>query len=311
MKQVLFFVVLSFPLLEKVEETVTFPKLKVKNTVLRKVNTPQHYTVNCTDGTPYFKHDISRFSCPLWSAQDLTGSTAGTVTVKATETSATFTIQTLKDAFDEGIENFTFAATGYRYAGEGEEDNDLGFLLIKNAGTGTIIDEEYDNTLKVEVSDQSVNEANTTMTFTVTLKGELKENEKLTVDFATYDDTATGEYDYAHVSKSVTFTKEAMSQTIEVPIYDDSYKECDERFFLAPHAYRDYQGDKTVELANAGVGTIIDNDKNGRIVIEVGSVSADEGDLTEAERYQGIARKKGIFIYNEKFRNDFWKRRAA
>lgn len=104
-----------------------FPKLKVKNTVLRKVNTPQqyadhceagfdvvnidrvnirdrdnlkrlkraydkykkpmvilvnegcrgqcpamdeHYAVNCAAGAPYFKHDISRFTCPLWSSQD-------------------------------------------------------------------------------------------------------------------------------------------------------------------------------------------------------------------------------------------------
>ncbi len=55
--------------------------------------------------------------------------------------------------------------------------------------------------------------------------GVLEDGESLTVDFQTADNTATASYDYAPTKKSVTFTKDSMKQTIEVPIYDDSYKE--------------------------------------------------------------------------------------
>jgi hypothetical protein len=42
--------------------------------------------------------------------------------------------------------------------------------------------------------------------------------------------TATASYDYASTQKSVTFTKDSITQTIEVPIYDDSCKEGDEKY---------------------------------------------------------------------------------
>ena len=45
------------------------------------------------------------------------------------------------------------------------------------------------------------------------------------IDFQTADNTATASYDYASTQKSITFTKDSMTQTIEVPIYDDNYKE--------------------------------------------------------------------------------------
>ena len=53
-------------------------------------------------------------------------------------------------------------------------------------------------------------------------------------ELQTADNTATASYDYAPTKKSVTFTKDSMKQTIEVPIYDDSYKENNEAFWLTP-----------------------------------------------------------------------------
>ena len=79
-------------------------------------------------------------------------------------------------------------------------------------------------------------------------------------------------------TKSITFTKDSMTQTIEVPIYDDSYKESDETFWLTPVSISGYNGAKDITFKNAGEGTIIDNDTNGQVVIEVSSTSADEGD---------------------------------
>ena len=39
---------------------------------------------------------------------------------------------------------------------------------------------------------------------------------------ADYNETAY--YHYASTTKSITFTKDSINQTIEVPIYDDNYK---------------------------------------------------------------------------------------
>ena len=47
-------------------------------------------------------------------------------------------------------------------------------------------------------------------------------------------DNETKSYDYAPTQKSLTFTKDSMTQTIEVPVYDDPYKENDETFWLTP-----------------------------------------------------------------------------
>ncbi len=49
-----------------------------------------------------------------------------------------------------------------------------------------------------------------------------------------HDYTATASYDYASTQKSVTFTKDSMTQTIEVPVYDDPYKESNESFWFIP-----------------------------------------------------------------------------
>ncbi len=66
------------------------------------------------------------------------------------------------------------------------------------------------------------------------------------IEFQTADNTATASYDYAPTQKSVTFTKDSMTQTIEVPIYDDPYKENDETFWLTPVSTSGYSGSKGV-----------------------------------------------------------------
>jgi len=223
--------------------------------------------------------DVASYFNSTASKEDVTGTLSGTVTIKAGETSANFTpIDTVDDTIEEPTEKFLFAATGYKYAGENQQDNDLGSLLIMNAAEGTIKDNETKTPLEVSVSDASLDESNANMTFTVSLKGVLEDGESLTVDFQTADNTATASYDYASTQKSVTFTTDSMTQTIEVPIYDDSYKEGDETFWLTPVSSSGYNGTKDIIFKNAGEGTIIDNDTNGQVVIEVSSTSADEGD---------------------------------
>ena len=222
--------------------------------------------------------DVASYFNGSADKDDLKNPISGQVTIKAGETSANFTVSIIDDTIEEPTEKFLFAATGYKYAGENKQDNDLGSLLIVNAAEGTIQDNETKTPLEVSVSDASLDEANGTMTFTVSLSGVLEDGESLTVDFQTADNTATASYDYAPTKKSVTFTKDSMKQTIEVPIYDDSYKEGDETFWLTPVSSSGYNGTKDIIFKNAGEGTIIDNDTNGQVVIEVSSTSADEGD---------------------------------
>ena len=178
--------------------------------------------------------DVASYFNGSADEDDLKNPISGTVTIPAGAVSAEFTISTIDDTIEEPTEKFIFAATNYKYAGENKQDNDLGSLLIMNTGEGTIEDNETPTPLEVSVSDASLDEANAMMTFTVSLKGVLEDGESLTVDFQTADNTATASYDYASTQKSITFTKDSMTQTIEVPIYDDSYKENNETFWLTP-----------------------------------------------------------------------------
>ena len=171
--------------------------------------------------------DVASYFNGSADEDDLKNPISAEVTIPAGAVSAEFTISTVDDTIEEPTEKFIFAATGYKYAGENKQDNDLGSLLIVNAGEGTIKDNETKTPLEVSVSDASLDEANAMMRFTVSLDGVLEDGEELTVEFQTADNTATASYDYASTTKSITFTKDSMTQTIEVPIYDDNYKEMD------------------------------------------------------------------------------------
>jgi len=48
------------------------------------------------------------------------------------------------------------------------------------------------------------------------------------------NNTVTAFYDYRSIQKSITFTKDSITQTIEVPVYDDPYKEGNETFLFRP-----------------------------------------------------------------------------
>ncbi|MGE3613673.1 MAG: Calx-beta domain-containing protein, partial [Sulfurimonas sp.] len=207
------------------------------------------------------------------SSSDLEGATSGTITIKAGTTYGTFEIATLDDTIVEPTENFIFAVTGLAEAYGG---NDMNSYLIKNAGEGTIVDNDVPEQILVKVSDASLDEANANMIFTVSLLGSLNDGETLTVNLETLDISATGGRDYSGAGGSVTFDGTSTTQTFSVPILDDNYKEANEKFYLAPTSFS-YNGVKEILLDTAGTGTIIDNDGNGDIAIEVSNAVANEG----------------------------------
>ncbi len=133
------------------------------------------FMVAITDRLKYdLTVDVGSYFNGSADESDLSSAYSGTVTILAGELNKSFTpaIDTKTNDGVEGTETFIFAATGYRYAGEGKDDNDLGSLLIMNAGEGTILDgdEEPNNPTKkdveIYVGDATVTEGGT-LEFTV------------------------------------------------------------------------------------------------------------------------------------------------
>jgi len=125
------------------------------------------------------------------------------ITNKAGELNTDNTTVVNADDSQELSSMFVLTASGCKNVGEKQQCNSLGSLLLIRADGVARQDNETKTSLEVSVSYVSLN-------------------------------GATASYDYASTQKSVTFTKDSVTQTIEVPIYDDPYKESDETFWLSP-----------------------------------------------------------------------------
>jgi hypothetical protein len=160
----------------------------------------------------------------------------GNVTVPAGVTSFTVTVPTVDDALDEPTapETFTLSVGGV-------------------TATANIIDNDGAPTLSV--NDVTINEAAGTATFTVTLSA--ASGQSVTVGFNTSNGSALDGSDYTGASGTLSFAPGVLSQTITVPITNDTLFEgaTGETFnvnLLSP---------TNASIADAlGLGTITDND---------------------------------------------------
>jgi hypothetical protein len=169
------------------------------------------------------------------------------VTIPAGATSATFTLPTTNDVIDEPDE--TVIVSLGSISGGGFEA--IAANPASNSVTTTITDN--DPTPSLAVNDVSVNEAAGTATFTVTLSA--VSGQTVTVNYATGGGSATAGSDYTATSGALTFTPGVVTQTITVPILNDSATESSETFNVT------LSGALNATIAdNTGVGTIIDND---------------------------------------------------
>ena len=135
----------------------------------------------------------------------------------------------------------------------------------------SISDDEATPTFSVTSATAAENDG--TMSFTVTLTP--ASGRQTTVQYATASGTATQGTDYTGTSGTLTFAANAMSQTITVPLTDDSLDEADERF--------------TMRLSNPSVhtqlgtsaanGTITDNDDAPAASVDDVSVRENAGTL--------------------------------
>jgi hypothetical protein len=108
----------------------------------------------------------------------------------------------------------------------------------------------------LSINDVTVNEGAGTASFTVSLSPARPAS--VAVSYATSNGTATAPGDYTSTSGVVTFTPGQTGRTVTVPIVDDAADEVNETFQLTLSA------PSGAALADpTGVGTIVDNDRNG------------------------------------------------
>ena len=191
-----------------------------------------------------------------------TWANATSVTIPANATSVLVRTPVTQDARDEADETFTLTAT--RTAG----------TPLTNAGgaasgVATITDDDPTPTLSV--NDVTVNEAAGTMTFTVTLSA--ASGQTVTVNYGTGNGTASAGSDYTATSGTLTFSPGTTTQTITVPITNDTLFEG----LPGETLNVTLSGATNATIADTlGVGTITDND-SAPTITAVSSPTVTEG----------------------------------
>ena len=202
---------------------------------------------------------------------DYTAVTNGSVTIVATQTEATFTVQTTQDTTTEGDETFKVTI------GETTANPLPGGVTIATASAiGTIQD---DDGVTVSVADASATEGST-VTFKATLSGAVSSNVVLGWSTSA-DDTAgarqaTAGTDYTAVTNgSVTIVATQTEATFTVQTTQDTTTEGDETFkvTIGETTANPLPGGVTIATASA-IGTIEDDDG---VTVTVEGASATEG----------------------------------
>ncbi|HEY0343048.1 MAG TPA: choice-of-anchor P family protein [Solirubrobacteraceae bacterium] len=172
------------------------------------------------------------------------GSTNGTLTFAPGEDTKTITVPIVDDSIAENDENFFVGLSG-----------PLGATIADDRGVGTIID----NDARISINDVTVTEGDagtTPATFNVTLSH--SSSKTITVQYATADGTATAPADYGTTSGTVTFAPGETSKAVVVQVRGDTIDEPNETFTVKLS-----QPTNAAFADDTGVGTIIDDDRNG------------------------------------------------
>lgn len=169
----------------------------------------------------------------------------GTLTFGVGETSKTITVLVNGDRLAESDEYFLVNLTGASGA---------------SIGSGTAYGTILDNEPRLSINSVSRTEGNSgtkLMAFTVTLSSVYDQN--ITVNYATFNSSATAGSDYLATSGTLTFTPGQKTKTINVTIKGDKQKESDEAFYVLLSL-----ASSNALIADAyGWGTIL-NDESGR-----------------------------------------------
>ncbi len=225
-------------------------------------------TVNEADGTAVFTVRLSQASSGTVTVNAFTvngtavsgddfQSVNQTLTFDPGQLTQTVTVPILNDTSTENTESFTLRL-----------DNAIGEATIfDDQAVGTILDD--DASVSVTVNNVTVNEADGTAVFTVQLSG--ASSGVVTVNAATANGSAVSGSDYQMVDQTLTFNPGQTSQTVTVPILNDSATEPSETFKLN---LSNVTGNATISDSQ-GIATIHDND--AVVFVNVSDISANEG----------------------------------
>ncbi|NQV27242.1 MAG: hypothetical protein HQ518_23080, partial [Rhodopirellula sp.] len=166
-----------------------------------------------------------------------------------TTTSKTVTVAISNDNIVELNETFTASLSTATVLGGRTVD-------LTDTGTGTITDND---TATFTINDVSVNEANGTLDFTLSLNNPIDIAVNVDVSFA---DVTTDAGDFTHTTQTINFgIGDTANKTVSVPINNDTDVEATETF-TASLAVTTVVGTRSVVATDTGTGTITDNDVN-------------------------------------------------
>ena len=175
--------------------------------------------------------------------------TSGSATITAGSSDVDIQVPLTDNAIDNSNTDFTFTISSPTNANIGTASE-----------TVTILDDEG----VVSIGDISVNETDSTATFTVTVQGPIMSS-SVDVDFTTVDGSATAGADYVTKSGTLQFTSSdaapftnAETQTITVTLSDDAIVEGTENFDISLSNI--VSAGSLVMPDNTGRATITDND---------------------------------------------------
>ncbi len=191
------------------------------------------------------------------SGTDYTAVTAGTLTFATGVTTQTFTVLVTGDTTDEADETVVITLSNATTATG----------IATATGTGTIRDDDP----KFSIADaSSVTEGDSPANLVFTVSLSAASTSQLTVDYA-LSGTATSGTDYtAPTGTTLTFAANSTSQTITVPVTDDTLDEASETVVVTLSNPSAATGISTA----TGTGTILDNDPQ----FSINSPSVTEGD---------------------------------
>ena len=232
-------------------------------------------SVDESSGTATFTVSLSAASTQTVSVQlatangtatagaDYTAKT-GTVTIPAGQTSATFSVALLGDVIDEAAaETFTVTLS-----------NPVGATLgVVTSTTTSIADNDAAPTISISPATSTVNEANFTIGYTVSLSAASAQT--ITVNVATAPAssgaTATAGSDFTAKSETLTFAPGVTTQALSVAVLDDARLEGTEAFSVnlsAPSNATLAIGAATVTIADNEVQTVSSVAGNGNQITE-------------------------------------------
>ncbi len=168
-----------------------------------------------------------------------------TVTIPAGSKSVSFSIDNNLDTIYEGDEN-------YRVSILSTSGGDYNQLTIGNDTVITTINDAQPIP-SLTINDQSINEQDGTMTFTVTLSGVTERD--VTFDYVSANNSATSGADYSPVSGSKTIPAGSTSIMITVPIHDDTIADNGETYNIT----LSNPSESAIIGDGVGIGTILDD----------------------------------------------------